>query len=127
MLHTDFIDFSFIIIYSFYCLHDNQYVMHQVPYRPLFRHIWPMWRDLGPAEERAGGKRAGGRKVRVQKSIPSQYATLFSRFSPIFDQLKCFSYHYEPCPTIKHFRKQDIVIIENLATRQMWRDLGPAE
>ena len=30
MLHTDFIDFSFIIIYLFYCLHDNQYVMHQV-------------------------------------------------------------------------------------------------
>ena len=90
----------------------------QLPYRPLFRrplfrHIWPMWRDLGPAEKGPAEE--------------SQYATLFSRVSPIFDQLKCFSYHYEPCPTIKHFRKQDIVKIENLATRQMWRDLGPAE
>ena len=95
----------------------------QIPYRPLFRrplfrHIWPMWRDLGPAEERAGGKRAGRRKVRVQKSIPSQYATLFSRVSHIFDQLKCFSDRYEPFPTIKHFRKHNIVKIDNLATRR---------
>ena len=72
--------------------------------------------EKGPAEERSGYK----------KNIPSQYATLFSRVSPIFDQLKCFSHYYEPCPTIKHFRKQDIVKIENLATRQTWRDLGPA-
>ena len=81
---------------------------------------------------RAGGRKGRQNKGRQKKgqgtnSIPSQYATLFSRVSPIFDQLKCFSYHYEPFPTIKHFRKQDIVKIENLATRQMWRDLGPAE
>ena len=92
---------------------------------------------IPPHLANVAGLRAGGRKGRrkkgrrkkgqgTNKSIPSQYATLFSTVPPIFDQLKCFSYHYEPCPAIKHFRKQDIVKIENLATRQMWRNKGPA-
>ena len=45
--------FPLSMLPSSYALPSNMLL----PYRPLFRHILPTWRQLGPAEERAGGKR----------------------------------------------------------------------